>query len=396
MSGALAGSQHPMIALLLALQLAPRADSAIAVAPTAAACASDLDCSLNGVCTAAGACVCDRPWKGPVCGVLGYKVTPASGRSLFPHNTSHNTWNGPILGPDAATGAYHLYAPYYGNYTGIKSLFRVDYTLHGVADRIEGPYTWLPHYDWTNINPAALAFPNRSSSDGVSSGGTNATVFTLWDGAVMRADTPGGPWSPIPGHGVGCGGNPAPAFDTRTGAFYCTNQHTLEIFTTPALGEAPWTHLSDVNLTLANGSNVPYARYLPNVEDPFLWVDRRGSFHIINHRYVNTEYAHCGTSTVSAHVFSPDGLSWHIVEPAVEPYGHTVQYDDGTSTTFATLERPNIHFDASGQMTHINFAADLTTPDAGCNDGGRANKQRSCAECKFYNHCGTTIVALDV
>ena len=74
----------------------------------------------------------------------------------------------------------------------------------------------------------------------------------------------------------------------------------------------------------------------------------------------------------------------------VEPYTHHVDYSDGTSFTFVTLERPNIHFDSTGQMTHINFAADLTTTDVGCGQG------RACAECKFYKHCGTTIVALDV
>jgi hypothetical protein len=42
-----------------------------------------------------------------------------------------------------------------------------------------------------------------------------------------------------------------------------------------------------------------------------------------------------------------------------------VHYDDGSSFTFATLERPNLHFDSQGQLTHINLAADLTTPDAG-------------------------------
>jgi hypothetical protein len=48
-------------------------------------------------------------------------------------------------------------------------------------------------------------------------------------------------------------------------------------------------------------------------------------------------------------------------------------------------------------MTHINFAVDLTTPVAGCNTAmADGIKPKSCAECKFYNHCGTTIVALDV
>jgi hypothetical protein len=130
--------------------------------------------------------------------------------------------------------------------------------------------------------------------------------------------------------------------------------------------------------------------------DPFLFIDKRGHFHIINHRYVNNETEHCYSSTISAHTFSTDGKEWHVLTPAVEPYGHTVHYDDGTSKTFVTLERPNIHFDVSGQMTHINLAADLTTSDEGCNHvDNHVDKARSCAECKFYNHCGTTIIALD-
>jgi hypothetical protein len=52
------------------------------------------------------------------------QVTPASGASLFPLNKSHNTWNGPIMGP--YEDKYHMFLPYYGNYTGVKSLFRVE------------------------------------------------------------------------------------------------------------------------------------------------------------------------------------------------------------------------------------------------------------------------------
>lgn len=126
---------------------------------------------------------------------------------------------------------------------------------------------------------------------------------------------------------------------------------------------------------------------------PFLWVDKRGNFHIINHRFDTNETSSCYSSHISAHVFSPDGKAWHVLSPAVEPYTHTVEYSDGSSFTFVTLERPNIHFDPSGQMTHINLAADLTTKDDGCPLNG---KPRACAECKFYRHCGTTIIALDV
>ena len=132
-----------------------------------------------------------------------------------------------------------------------------------------------------------------------------------------------------------------------------------------------------------------------HVEDPFMWVDKRGNWHIINHAYANLEYRNCGTSVVSAHFFSADGANWTF---SPQPYGHTVKYDDGTSHTYTTLERPNLHFDHTGQLTHINLAADLVTGDEGC-----ANRTKHahfghtpCDNCKWDDHAGTIVVALAV
>jgi hypothetical protein len=82
-----------------------------------------------------------------------------------------------------------------------------------------------------------------------------------------------------------------------------------------------------------------------------------------------------------------------MVVPNVEPYSHTVQYDDGTSHTYTTLERPSLHFDTKGQLTHINLAADMITGDGGCNPPG---KRTACTNCKYGDHAGTIIIKLDV
>ena len=95
------------------------ADSAIA------SCGTNLDCSLNGVC-GGGVCNCDKPWTGPSCGRLAYnKTTPKSGQSLFPINRTHNTWNGPIMGP-TPDGKFHLFAP-----------------CERISAPVQSPTTWL-------------------------------------------------------------------------------------------------------------------------------------------------------------------------------------------------------------------------------------------------------------
>lgn len=88
-------------------------------------CTTDLNCSLNGLCTS-GFCVCDKPWGGPGCGVLQYKpYQPVSAKSLYNLNASGapasgpcvtptsvcdalDTWNGPIVDTTAIDGKYHM------------------------------------------------------------------------------------------------------------------------------------------------------------------------------------------------------------------------------------------------------------------------------------------------
>ena len=75
--------------------------------------------------------------------------------------------------------------------------------------------------------------------------------------------------------------------------------------------------------------------------------------------------------------------------------------------TYTTMERPNAHFNAAGQMTHLNVAVDLMTQDAGCpayefcpfNNNPRSKKAHSkcaCTSCKYADHTGSIIIGLDL
>eukprot|EP00038_Savillea_parva_P004727 m.141424 g.141424 ORF g.141424 m.141424 type:complete len:272 (-) comp11559_c0_seq5:35-850(-) len=234
------------------------------------------------------------------------------------------------------------------------------------------------------INPAFVTF---SDTYGM-------TKYSLWVGRnVHVADTVAGPYKEV-GPGPGGHGNPAPVY--HNGTWYATSQDTTEIVTTDKLGN-PWRHHADIVPHLHHGIQ----------EDPFMYIDVRGNWHIINHAYDLSEYHDCGRSTLSAHVFSPDGKTWHMLEPNVEPYTHTVHYEDGTSHTYTTMERPNAHFNAAGQMTHLNVAADLMTQDAGCpayefcpfnNDPSskEAHSKCACTSCKYADHTGSIIIGLDL
>ena len=79
------------------------------LAAAGAACRSDLDCSLNGVCTASGACACDAPWGGAQCASMGFR--PSSVRAAYGYGQgvpfAVASWGGNVLRD--SNGQYHLF-----------------------------------------------------------------------------------------------------------------------------------------------------------------------------------------------------------------------------------------------------------------------------------------------
>ena len=175
------------LAVIIACQLY---QSLLATPAIDSKCTTELDCSLNGVCNA-GVCECDAPWKGPMCGVLGYKTTPASGFSLYNQSDPRNTWNGAIIrGPD---GAYHLYNPIYkeGTLGGTTTM------LHGTSDNITGPYLWDKYPDITIDYLGAFNGPKSVVYTETS---TNKTRYSLWlGGGVYLSDSADGPFHKLEG-----------------------------------------------------------------------------------------------------------------------------------------------------------------------------------------------------
>ena len=373
-SGTFVNVTPPGLAIACGLPETPTLAPLPAPAPVAApACVDDGDCSLNGVCTATGVCACDAPWQGAACEQLAFAPTsPTSGKNLYNAGSSeNNTWNGPIItGED---GLLYAYVPLYKR----GSLGGPFAVLRGVATSVAGPYTWETQPELpAAINPAAVAFTDPA---------TGARVFSLWlGGRVFVAASAGGPWTPSPG-ATYPGVNPAPVF--HGGAWYLTNQATAQVWTAPRLG-ASWTLFANISHA-ALPAGIDY-----HVEDPFMWIDARGGWHIINHAYANAQCNACGTSDVSAHFFSQDGIAWRYSR---QPYGHTVRYSDGSAHTYTTLERPNLHFaPGGGGPLFITLAADLVTGDAGCaNRTGHAhNGHTPCDNCKWDDLAGTTVVQL--
>ena len=325
------------------------------------------------MCTAGGTCACDRPWAGAACETLTFAATtPASGKSLYDAGASkQNTWNGAFF--EGADGRYRAYVPLYA----AGSLGSPVSLLHGVADALTGPYTWTTQAEVPGAeNPAAVVYADASGR----------RVYTLWlGGRVWTSAAADGPFAAVPNFSYP-GGNAAPIY--HGGAFYMTNQATTQLFRCAALAPgAQWAVVANIS-----HAALPANQY--HVEDPVLWVDARGRWHILNHADSNLEFSSCNSSAISAHFYSADGLAdWRW---AAQPYGHIVRYDDGSVHAYSTLERPKLSFAADGAPAFLHLAADLVTGDEGCANRTKHahNGHTPCDNCKWDDLAGTIVVAL--
>lgn len=88
-----------------------------------------------------------------------------------------------------------------------------------------------------------------------------------------------------------------------------------------------------------------------HVEDPYVW-HADGRFHVI----MKDDYKNdCGGVTgewgAGIYATSEDAIHWEIADPP-KAYSRTVRWTDGTTTTFANLERPNLLIQ-DGVPTHL-------------------------------------------
>ena len=113
------------------------------------ACRTDLDCSLNGICSGApddldvdaeAACACDPGWTGERCesldllpvdaDVLGFDPRSEDGRNM-------SSWGGGIL---QLGDAFHLWASELANHCGISSYILNSGVVHATASDVAGPF----------------------------------------------------------------------------------------------------------------------------------------------------------------------------------------------------------------------------------------------------------------
>lgn len=385
--------------------------SASLVTLTAAGrCQTDLDCSLNGLCVQ-GSCQCDAPWKDGQSGTESCNVLdtlphpdsyipayggPRTNTAFEPQSTT--SWGGNIIkGND---GKFHLWVSAMGGGQGLSSWTHNSQIDHAVADDPMGVFV---KQDVALNKEAHNASPMRAQNGtfllfhignaGVSHGGSSF---------LHASEGPSGPWRPLPG--LPCN-NPAPMLHNNGTAYVGCNSGGFNVFRSDDPFQGGWVHVTKLSFPPQWSGDAPSE--LKN-EDPYMWMDSRGAWHFLAHRYDYRDgWPRNPNQTepvlVSGHGFSTDGVEWHF-NSAEQPYDATVTFANGTSQQFSTFERPHLLFNEKGQATHlINGVSPYWNPPgtAGPCDkcDARPGSAHSCVVCKTTSGIDftyTLVTALNV
>ena len=150
-------------------------------------CASDLDCSLNGICDkATGVCACDEPWTSnldgadslPACGFLRFSSagSPNDDPSQSPAGVYHGvtkswtSWGASVVrGTDRR---YHAFIAEMANECGLGTWQQNSQVVHAVAATPAGPFERIDVVvPPLSHNPQVMIAPDGT-----------AVIYTLFDG----------------------------------------------------------------------------------------------------------------------------------------------------------------------------------------------------------------------
>jgi hypothetical protein len=361
----------------------------------AEACSSDLDCSLNGVCGAGGACACDTPWAGDACELLLRGATRVTGGGIYGYDPNITSWGGNVIRD--ADGTFHLYASEMaGRDCGLHVWYDQSTVVHATADNVEGPYTkrttvlgaeahnpqtivangswYIFHIGTANSSLVPEDCDGTVKNEKKHKDGAKPTValtITTAGSTLHRARGPDGPFEAVAGAPSDCN-NPSPVMHPNgTLYLFCTWNLRASLSGSP---EGPWAAPRSVSPPSTNDRNW---------EDPFLWIDARDHWHVLSHTWSALPYP---SNAISGHGFSIDGTLWHF-SPS-EPYGNAVTHADGSVQRFSTLERPKLLFADPARPrvpTHLINGVNPVwlagaDPCAVCGAGGGATVH--CSHCK--------------
>lgn len=339
------------------------------------ACTDDASCSLNGICESR-VCKCDPGWKGSDCGVLDLR--PALRNSGYNHTAEQtSSWGASIVRDPKDSKLYHMFFSYFEHHCPLKSWMPFSTIAHatsrtGPAGPYESPvqvigtFAHNPTVIWSPYDKQYLLYhigcpqpmpdvcgPVKFKC-GVPDGQSGITVHSSPDLANWKS------------HGIVFNGTTDKTRWDKTATnpsawpMYSKDNKTPGILLVYRGNNQNETNFSSGNIAVSpTGMDGPYTRIqkdplmMYRYEDPFIWQDKRGNYHMLVHSQRDTGAGGlAGVKSVGRHAYARSYKGpWTYGYDVSLAYSALVNFTDGTSINYSRRERPQLLFSDDGNMT---------------------------------------------
>ena len=357
-------------------------------------CVNASSCNNAGECDAAtGACKCDITWTGATCSILALQPAQSVGNGdsgyVLGSGGRVNTWGGSILAEKGGAAGHDMFAAAFPNGT-LTDWETKSIVIHLTStEGIEGPYKFsdtvaTPRRDadpplWDSLdchNPTVHRLGDELVVFYIGVGVNATSPAAVRRPELDKAQTigaayasgPDGPWTRLKepllvatepwecGGGPDCGvSNPALLVrpDGKLNMFYRGNQDRGVGVATAEHWRGPWVKSAE-SIT-SNG--IFRGNSVIGLEDLYVWPNpqstRRPGCHMVLHQ------EEAGNENLGAHAFTEDATcvsGWQLTLPRPShAYGPEVRWTNGSTTKFASRERPQVVLDpATGWPTHLS------------------------------------------
>ena len=340
-------------------------------------CQTDEDCSLNGICIPfVKTCSCDSGWTSSDCGALDLQpATPNSGYNITSTGTS--SWGSKIIHDPQNPKLFHLVLAEFTDDCGLdywspySRIIRAESTTgpagpYNFAQQVVPAFAHNPTVIYSPTDKKYLLYyigcpqspPSTCTSPSFTCGPGNfingesgisvqsSPDLKTWtfEGQILKGaddDT----WDADVT-------NPSPL------PLYTHNDQTAEILL--AYRGCPYNCSGSELLNLATAPHYtgPYSKIqsqpifsAPN-EDPFVWRDKRGHFHLLTHS-LEPEGGFGDGPKVGRHAYSKTLEGPWTFNNRTLAFSTLVEYTDGSSVNFCRRERPQLFFSEDGEMAPL-------------------------------------------
>jgi hypothetical protein len=340
------------------------------------ACKTDDDCNLNGICRQ-GRCQCDPGWIAGDCGMLDLRpAIKGTGYNLTGEGTS--SWGAKIIHDPKDNKVFHVFMAEFTHGCGLDYWSPYSRIIRSKSTSgPAGPYVFEAEIVGTFAHNPTVVYSEAEKLYLMYSIGCPQTVpdtcqtvdITCDPGNFLNGESGISMWS-SPDlyswkfHGQVLQGDVNGTWDADTTnpspfPLWSASDRTHEMLL--AYRGCPFNcngGAEQISVASAPTFTGPYTRahklpvFQESNEDPFVWRDKRGNFHMLLHS-LEADGGFGSGPKVGRHAYARkwDG-EWTFNNNTLT-FSTLVNYTDGTSIDYYRRERPQLFFSEDGEMTPL-------------------------------------------